>query len=92
MAPATSKPFVIDLLLGLPWLYAVDALISIRDSSIRIGDSAVGEVPRDVRGPEMVFSPEHNLLMYPKAVLNNPGPVLDGNSDSSDEEQDESDE
>lgn len=59
----------LSLLLGLPWLYSVNAWIHIRGSQILIGDASVGETVRAVTGPELVFHPEHNLLLYPKQAL-----------------------
>ena len=58
-----------SLLLGLPWLFSVNAFISIRHSKITIGDSSIGETIRDIVGPEMVFCAEHTLLMYPRKAL-----------------------
>ena len=45
------------------------AHISIRQSTILIGDRSVGEETRSVVGPEMVFCKDHNLLMYPKSAM-----------------------
>ena len=57
------------LLLGLPWLYSVDAFISVRLSSIRIGDSSIGEMARNITGPELVYHRDQNMIMYPKAIV-----------------------
>lgn len=62
----------LSLILGIPWLYSVDASISIRQSTIFIGDRTIGEEVRGVVGPEMVFCKDHNLLMYPKAAMATP--------------------
>lgn len=62
----------LSLILGIPWLYAVDAQISIRRSSIMVGDKSVGEEVREVKGPQMVFCKDHNLLMYPEVVMTTP--------------------
>lgn len=59
----------LSLLLGIPWLYSVSARISVRNSTIEIGDPSLGEKLRDVVGPELVFCNDHNLLMYPKKHL-----------------------
>lgn len=42
----------------------------------------IGEIPREIKGSEMVFSLHHNLLMYPKLLLNNlePPPTEDSTS------------
>lgn len=54
------------LLLGLPWLYSVNAIINIRSSSILIGDTSIGEAVVQVTGPELVLFEENNLLMFSK--------------------------
>lgn len=59
----------LSLILGIPWLYSVDALISVRQSKIMVGDVSIGEQVREVAGPELVFCSDHNLLMYPKSVV-----------------------
>lgn len=56
------------LLLGLPWLYSVDAFISVRLSLIRIGDPSIGETARNITGPELVYHRDQNMIMYPKAI------------------------
>ena len=80
------------LLLGLPWLYDINAVISIRGSSIQIGDPLVGETPRFVTGPEMVYHRDHSLLMYPKAIIQAPGKIVEeaeaDDEDSSDSSED----
>lgn len=68
----------LSLILGLPWLYSVDARISIRQSEIMIGDKDIGENVRAVQGPQLVFCKEHNLLMYPKSILAVPRPKAAG--------------
>ena len=37
-----------SLLLGIPWLYQVDATVRIRQFAVTIGDKNVGETPRDI--------------------------------------------
>lgn len=64
---ATNEP--LSLLLGIPWLYSVNAQLSIRRSKIEVGDPSMGEIVREVVGPELVYCHDHNLLMYPKGVL-----------------------
>ena len=93
---AAGKTEHLSLILGLPWLYSVDAFISIRKSKIMIGDTSVGETVRQVVGPELVFCKDHNLLMYPKSIMAASGldkiDDIDGDSsDSSDSEDDISD-
>lgn len=59
----------LGLILGIPWLFSVDAKISIRHSSLMVGDVSMGEEVREVIGPEMVFCKYHNLIMYPKSAM-----------------------
>ena len=61
----SSRSGHFNLLLGLPWLFSINAHISIRESKITIGDPAMEETMRDIIGPEMVFCTEHTLIMYP---------------------------
>ena len=81
----------LSFILGLPWLYAVDAIISIRQSSIMVGDASIGETIRTVVGPELVFCKDHNLLMYPKAALAAPSRIEDAESQSSSDSSDDGD-
>ena len=75
------------LLLGLPWLYDINAVISIRGSFIQIGDPLVGETSRFVTGPEMVYHRDHSLLMYPRAIIQTPGKVMEmGEAEADDED------
>ena len=78
------------LLLGIPWLYAVNAIISIKLSMIQVGDPGVGETIRQVTGPELVYGRDHNLLMYPKAVIPLPKGTIASNDDKSASEPDSS--
>jgi hypothetical protein len=66
---STSGTDNLSLILSLPWLYAVNATFSIRRSSILVSDSAIGKTPREIIKPEIEFCKDHNLLMYPKAIL-----------------------
>ncbi|SLM36249.1 hypothetical protein LPUS_05745 [Lasallia pustulata] len=90
---ASELPFAVpgmehlSLLLGIPWLYSVNATIGIRGSRIEIGDPAAGETIRDIVGPELVFLKDHNLLMYPRAILT----ARDSLSGSEQEEESETD-
>jgi len=58
----------LSLLLGLPWLDDVDAKIHIRNSTIEIGDRAMGEASVIIQGPMFVPSQEHRLILHPKAT------------------------
>jgi len=80
------------LILGLPWLWLVNAHISIRDSKLFLGDPGVGESVREVIGPEMFFSSEHNMLLYPKGLKSQPlkQPTVEEVDDSSEEDDDSS--
>ena len=75
----------LSLLLGIPWLYGVNATLSIRGSKIKVEDPNVGEKVRDIIGPELIFCRNHNLLMYPKAIL---APKHDDNSNSNNGDED----
>lgn len=55
--------------MGIPWLYSVNAQLSIRHSKIEVGDPSIGETVREVVGLELVYCHDHNLLMYPNGVL-----------------------
>ncbi len=66
---ANGQAEYMSLIVGIPWLYSVDALISIRQSKIMIGDASIREAVRAVAGPELVFYKDHNLLLYPKLVM-----------------------
>jgi hypothetical protein len=65
----TSGTDNLSLILGLPWLYAINATFSIRGSSILVSDSAISKTPREIIGPEIEFCKDHNLLIYPKTIL-----------------------
>lgn len=67
--PGSARSGHFSLVLGLPWLFSVNAHISIRESKVTIGDPAMGETMRDVIGPEMVFCNEHTLIMYPRKAF-----------------------
>ena len=57
-----------SLILGLPWLWQVNAHLAVRDSKLFLGDPKLGEEVRVVVGPEIFFSTDHTMLMYPKAL------------------------
>lgn len=59
----------LSLLLGIPWLYSVNAQLSICHSKIEVGDPEIGEAVCAVVGPELVYCHDHNLLMYSKGIL-----------------------
>lgn len=87
----------LSIILGIPWLYSVDAKFGIRDSTILIGDVSVGETVRAIQGPQMVFCKDHNLLMYPKSIMaphasvKSESPPSSSSESSSSEEDDLSD-
>jgi hypothetical protein len=54
-----------QLILGLPWLYSVDAHIAIRSSTIEIGDLGYGEKRVALQGPRFVQSAKHSLMLEP---------------------------
>ena len=88
VAPKQSSPSFqeerLSLLLGIPWLYSVNAKIAIRGSRIAIGDPATGEAVRDIVRPLLVFCKDHNLIMYPKEIL--AAQSLEESDDDSDSE------
>ena len=55
------------LLLNLSWLYSVNTVINIRSSFIQIEDISFQKSVRTVTESELVFSEDHNLLMYFKS-------------------------
>lgn len=81
-----------SLLLGIPWLYQVDATIRIRQFAVTVGDKNVGETPRDIaEAAELGFSKEHTLIMYPRAVLKSFGEEVETESDNATSSSSESD-
>ena len=87
----SSRSGHFNLLLGLPWLFSVNAHISIRESKITIGDPAMGETMRDIIGPEMVFCTEHTLIMYPLKAFpetEKSRPASEKDSESSEDDED----
>ena len=61
---AYSRTDGAQLLLGIPWLYDVRAVISIRNFAIEIGDPSRGENVQRLDSQKQVFRPHHNLWMY----------------------------
>ena len=83
----------LSLILGIPWLWMVNAQMSIRGLKILMGDVSAGETPRPVQGPEIVFCKWHNLLMYPKDEIAPPDRTEGvDTSDDDDEDNDDDDE
>ena len=86
-----GRPQEPRILLGLPWLYSVNAFISVRQSTIQIGDPSIGEHVRCITGPELVYHKDHNMIMYPKSIVRPVGTVTElDDSDSSDSSSDQS--
>ena len=84
--PGSARSGHYSLLLGLPWLFSVNAVIHIRESKITIGDPVQGESTREIVGPEMTFCTEHTLIMYSVEALSKtyrPKEEEDDSSDSS---------
>ena len=79
------------LILGIPWLWMVDARISIRGSRILVGATSAGETPRPVQGPELVFCEWCNLLIYHKDVISPPDRIEEGDASEDDDEDDDED-
>ena len=83
VAPTTNARYAHSLLLGIPWLWSVNAIIAIRESKILVGDPGKNEAIREVVGPELVFCKDHNILMYSKPSMATPT-VAVGDGDSTD--------
>ena len=56
----------VHLLLGMPWLHAVDTKLRIRDSIIEIGDYKKGETVVKIKGPRFVESETQRLVLCPE--------------------------
>ena len=67
--PEVSHSERLNLLLGIPQLFVVNAVISIRRFKIEIGDPIISEKFKTIIRPELVFYKDHNLLIYSKAIL-----------------------
>ena len=57
------------ILLGIPWLFDVNAVIRIREFKVEVGDPLIGESVKAITSPEHAFCRSHNLLMYRKDSL-----------------------
>ena len=86
----------LSLILGLSWLYSINARISIRQFTIIIEDAIIDEKVRSVVGPKLVFCKDYNLLIYFKSALTVPGRIIeeientsDSDSSSFSEEEDD---
>jgi len=86
-----GKPEYLSLILGIPWLWTVNAIIAIQNSKIMIGDPSSNENVREVVGPELFFCKDHNLLMYPKSIMTASQANVEDADDSSSESDDDSD-
>ena len=62
-ATASGQTEYMSLILGLPWLYSVDALFSAGQCKPMALDFAPGEIVRIVVDPELVCRGAHHLLM-----------------------------
>ena len=78
----------LSLILGIPWLWTVNAIIAIRTSKIMIGDPGAQEYNREVVGPELFFCEDHNLLMYPKSMAKASKATVETEESSSDDDDD----
>ena len=61
------------MLLGLPWLHAVNAFIDIRKSKVTIGDQDLGEEIVAIEGPRFIPSKNHSLILQPEKPRGCPG-------------------
>ncbi|KAH7374412.1 hypothetical protein B0T11DRAFT_64 [Plectosphaerella cucumerina] len=66
----------VKLLLGLPWLWQVDAKIGIREAQLMIGDQSRNEELRIVRGPRLAPSDRHKLILVPAPTATVEPPVI----------------
>jgi hypothetical protein len=66
-----NRPDSAEILLGIPWLFDVNAVLRIRDFSVELGDPSRGESLRTICGPKHAFCSSHTLLMYPMDILTN---------------------
>ncbi|RKF59009.1 hypothetical protein OnM2_063021 [Erysiphe neolycopersici] len=79
----------VHLLLGMPWLHAVDAKIRIRDSIIEIGDEAQTEAIVKLQGPKFVESEIRKLILCPKEKIDarvNKTDYVESSSEDGDDE------
>ncbi len=88
--PEVSHSERLNLLLGIPWLFAVNVVISIRNSKIKVGDPTINEESKAIIRTELVFCKDHNFLMNPKAILT-PASKLIKEADESDKDSNNSD-
>ncbi|KAI1006573.1 hypothetical protein K3495_g1643 [Podosphaera aphanis] len=58
----------LHLLLGLPWLHAINTRIYIRESRITIWDPGINEKVLAIQGPTFLQSNTHKLILYPKTA------------------------
>jgi len=86
-----GKQEYLSLILGIPWLWTVNAIIAIQNSKIMIENPSSNENIREVVGPELFFCEDHNLLMYPKSIMTAPQVTVEDADDSSSESDDDSD-
>ena len=57
------------LLLRISWLYSMNAMIFVQNSSIQIENSALKEISKFIESFEMCFHSDYNLLMYFRSVF-----------------------
>ena len=87
---SSSQSEHLSLLLSIPWLYSVNAVIRIHESRIEISDLSANEEVQKVVEPELIFSQDHNLLMYLKAILTQVTVQKDDSEDSEEKDSDSS--
>ena len=71
-------------------MYSVNAVIRIHESRIEISDLSANEEVQKVVEPELIFSQDHNLLMYLKAILTQVTVQKDDSENSEEEDSDSS--
>ena len=86
-----TTPVLFGLLLGLPWLFSVNAIIHVRKSKITIGDPELGEQSTEIIGPELVHRADRFMLSY-KRVQKWLAPKVEAESSESEADEDSSSE
>ena len=69
----------------------MNVILFIQDSRIEIEDFSVSKMSRAVQESELVFSQEHNLLMYSKVILTSQSDERDEKNDEMKDKSDDSD-
>ncbi|RKF65889.1 hypothetical protein OnM2_001003 [Erysiphe neolycopersici] len=85
---STENDDEVYLLLGMPWLHAVDAKIKIRDSIIKIGDKGYAVAIIKLQYPKFVDSETHKLIFCQKKKVDSnvkTTPYIESSSEDEDD-------